>query len=159
MQYIYYWIGVQNPSISNFWKVDQNPPHLPGGHFPIVEIGVVVPLDGGQVAIEWDEGWRSQALRFRSIQTRRNSQVAKLIKNVMSFAINWVMRAKEHSCVRIVQFHGDTAWCVAMAGGIDQVYSVIPSCVSPARWIFTEGTLSHHVLYLEVSCYLMDTVY
>ena len=40
-------------------KVAQNdPPHLPHGHLPIVGVGVVVPLDGSQVGVEVEENVR-----------------------------------------------------------------------------------------------------
>ena len=46
-------------------QVGQHAPHLPGGHLPVVQVRVVVPLDGGEVPVERQEDRLHQALLGR----------------------------------------------------------------------------------------------
>ena len=64
--------------------VSEDSPHLPHGHLAVVGVGVVVPLDGGQVGVVREVDRGHQPLLSLAPQTRRDGQVTKLVHHLAS---------------------------------------------------------------------------
>ena len=65
---------------SNRRLFDKDSSHLPHGHLPVVGVGVVVPLDGGEVGVVGQEDGGQQSFVLLSPETGRDGDVAELIK-------------------------------------------------------------------------------
>ena len=71
--------------------LDQDSSHLPGRHLSVVGVGVVVPLDGGQVGVVGKVDWLQQSLRLLAPETGRDGEVAELVKDLMCLAVDWIV--------------------------------------------------------------------
>ena len=77
--------------------VSEDSPHLPHGHLAVVGVGVVVPLDGGQVGVEGEVDGGHQPLLRLAPQTRRDGQVAQLVHHLASVIYQQYRAANEPS--------------------------------------------------------------
>ena len=141
-----------------------------------MSVGVVVPLDGGQVGVVGKIDRLHQALGVLAPQTGREGEVSQLVKDLMSLTIDRIVSTEELAGVRVVELHTDTAGCVAVTSSVDEVdpsellgvspavrvgphIAVLVTSVSVRRVLLTIiSPHPQHVRHLEVSCDLMDAV-
>ena len=122
--------------------VDQDASHLPGRHLSIVSVGVVIPLDRGQVSIVWEEHRRHQTLLLLPPKTGWNGEVTLLIKHLVTLTKHRVVTAEQHPGVSVVQLHADTTGSVAVTSCVDQVDSLVVSHIgSPAVGVSSDVTI------------------
>ena len=96
-----------------------------------MSVGVVVPLDGGQVGVVGKIDRLHQPLGFLAPETRGEGEVSELIKDLMSLAVYRVVSTEEVPGVSVVELHTDTAGGVAVASGVDQVDPSVLLRVAP----------------------------
>ena len=97
-----------------------------------MSVGVVVPLDGGQVGVVGKIDRLHQALGVLAPKTGGEGEVSQLIEDLMSLAIDRVVSTEEFASVSVVEFHADTAGSVAVASSVDQVDPSELLSVAPA---------------------------
>ena len=115
--------------------VDENSSHLPGRHFSVVSVGVVVPLDGGQVGVVGKIDRVHQPLSVLAPETGREGEVSQLIKDLMSLTVERVVGTEELPSISVVELHTDTAGGVAVAASVHQVDPSELLGVAPAVWV------------------------
>ncbi len=66
------------------------------------------------------------------IEAGRDGEVAQLVKNLMTLAVDRIVTTEELLRVRVVELHGDAAGCVAVSCRVYQVDAVVTRGVAPA---------------------------
>jgi len=125
-------------------------PHLPAGHLSIVEVRVVVPLDGGEVGVEGEEGGGQETLLLRPIDAGGDGDVAELVHYLVGLPKGGVVGTQEFTCISIVEFHRDTARGMTVTCSVDKLHSVILVHVAPAGGALPHTAVVGHVQHLEV---------
>ncbi len=82
-----------------------------------------------------------QRAYLRPIEAGRDGEVAQLVKNLMTLAVDRIVTTEELLRVRIVELHGDAAGCVAVSCRVYQVDSVVTRGVAPATRVIAHRTV------------------
>jgi hypothetical protein len=75
------------------------------------------------------------------IEAGRDGEVAQLVKNLMTLAVDRIVTTEELLRVRIVELHGDAAGCVAVSCRVYQVDAVVTRGVAPATRVSAHRTV------------------
>ncbi len=84
-------------------------------------------------------------LYLRPIEAGRDGEVAQLVKDLMTLAVDRIVTTEELLRVRIVELHGDAAGCVAVSCRVYQVDAVVAGGVAPAARVRAHRTVLHTV--------------
>ena len=87
--------------------LDQDSSHLPGRHLSVVGVGVVVPLDGGQVGVVREEDRLYQTLALLAPEAGRDGDVAELVEDLVRLAVDRILTTDQLASVSIIKLHAE----------------------------------------------------